>query len=132
MSSRLIPPNVGEIFFTVSMIDALSCVAKLIGNASISASPLNRIDFTSITAIAASGPTLPSPNTADPSVTTATLLARFVKANDSDLSLAMAILTAATPGVYAIDNSSAVSTFILEAILTLPLLALCRIIASAP
>ena len=48
MSSRLIPPNVGAIFFTVSMIDALSCVAKQIGNASISASPLT-VSYTHLT-----------------------------------------------------------------------------------
>jgi hypothetical protein len=57
------------------------------------------MDLPSITGIAASGPTLPRPRTAEPSLTTATMFARLVRLKDSDLSLAIAMLTAATPGV---------------------------------
>ena len=99
MSSRFMPPKVGAIYLTVSIIAWLSWVARQMGKASMSARPLNRMHLPSITAIAASGPMLPSPSTAEPSVTTATLLPRLVRAYASDLSAAMARLTAATPGV---------------------------------
>ena len=73
MSSRLMPPKVGAISFTASMICAGSWVPRQIGKASIPANSLNSIALPSITGIAASGPMSPSPSTAEPSETTATV-----------------------------------------------------------
>ena len=78
ISSRLIPPKTGAIRFTVSMISSVSFVSKQIGKASIPANSLNKIDFPSITGIAASGPISPSPRTAVPSDTTATKFAVYL------------------------------------------------------
>ena len=50
----------------------------------------------------------PRPNTADPSVTTATVFRLIVKRRASDLSAAIACEIRATPGVYARDKSSRV------------------------
>ena len=74
MSSRLIPPNAGAMRTTVSMIFSVSCVSRQIGNALMPPNSLNRTAFPSITGIAANGPILPSPRTALPSETTATVL----------------------------------------------------------
>jgi hypothetical protein len=51
---------------------------------------------------------LPSPSTAEPSVTTATVLRLMVSLRTASGSLAMAIEMRATPGVYAIERSSRV------------------------
>ena len=75
MSSRLIPPKEGAILFTVSMISSVSFVSRQMGNASTFAKRLNKTDLPSITGIAARGPISPSPRTAVPSETTATVLA---------------------------------------------------------
>ena len=80
MSSRFIPPKVVAKFLTVCMMESLSWVARQRGKASTSARPLNKIHLPSITGIAASGPMLPNPRTAEPSVTTATVLPRLVRA----------------------------------------------------
>jgi hypothetical protein len=53
----------------------------------------------SITGMAAAGPMLPSPSTADPSVTTATVLRLMVSLRASSGLEAMARQTRATPGV---------------------------------
>src|SRR3712207_7165493 len=53
-----------------------------------------------------SGPRLPSPSTAEPSLTTATLLALLVKANTLSRSCAMARQTRATPGVRSEEHTS--------------------------
>ena len=66
--------------------------------------------FPSITGSAASGPMLPSPSTADPSVTTATLFCRIVSRQTLSGSSAIAREMRATPGVYTSDRSSRVRT----------------------
>ena len=78
MSSRLMPPKVGAISFTVWMISSGSLVARQTGKASTCANSLNSIALPSITGIAASGPMSPSPSTAEPSDTTATVFALIV------------------------------------------------------
>ena len=90
------------------------------------------MDLPSMTGMAASAPMLPRPSTAEPSVTTAMVLPRLVRLYDSVGSAWMAMHTDATPGVYAMDRSSSVSTVILDAMLTLPRLSRCRRIASEP
>ena len=50
------------------MISSVSCVSKQIGNAFTPPNSLKRAAFPSITGMAASGPILPSPSTALPSV----------------------------------------------------------------
>ena len=72
MSSKFIPPNPGAIILTVCTISSTFFVSKHIGNASTSANSLNSTAFPSITGNPALGPISPKPNTADPSVTTAT------------------------------------------------------------
>ena len=72
MSSRLIPPKVGAIFFTVSIKASMSFVPISISKTSISANILNNNAFPSITGFEASGPISPSPKTAVPLVITAT------------------------------------------------------------
>ena len=52
-----------------------------------------------MTGNAASGPMLPRPSTADPSVTTATVLRLIVSLRAADGSFAIAIEIRATPGV---------------------------------
>src|SRR5439155_1149569 len=69
---------------------------------------------------AARGPMLPSPSTADPSVTTATACDTQVYSSASDSSAAMARHTSATPGVYASDRSSRVFSGTVEATSSLP------------
>ena len=81
MSSRLMPPKVGAMSRTALMICSGSCVSRQIGNASTSANSLKSIAFPSITGIAASGPMSPSPSTALPSETTATVLRLIVNSN---------------------------------------------------
>ena len=100
MSSRLMPPNVGASAVTVRTISSASfLVARQIGNASTPANSLNKQHLPSITGIAASGPMSPSPSTALPSETTATVLRLIVywKARSSSSSIARQ--TRATPGV---------------------------------
>ncbi len=74
MSSRLIPPKPGETACTTATISSTSFVARQSGKASTPANSLNSIALPSITGIAASGPMSPSPKTAVPSLTTATML----------------------------------------------------------
>src|SRR5687768_16423761 len=74
MSSRLMPPNPGARYFTVSTILSVSLVARQSGNASTLANSLKSIALPSMTGSAASGPISPRPRTAVPSVTTATML----------------------------------------------------------
>src|SRR6185437_7802453 len=64
--------------------------------------------------------TLPRPSTADPSVTTATLLRLMVRRRASSGLAARARLTRATPGVYAIDRSSRLRSGTFERISILP------------
>ncbi len=78
MSSRLMPPNPGAIALTTATISSGSRVSRQIGKASTPANSLNSIALPSITGIAARGPMSPSPSTAVPSETTATVLRLIV------------------------------------------------------
>ncbi len=69
------------------------------GNASTPPNSLNSIALPSITGIAASGPMSPSPSTAVPSETTATVLRLIVYWNALSGSSKIARHTRATPGV---------------------------------
>src|SRR6185437_9820087 len=93
---------------------------RQIGQASMLAKRLNSAALPSITGSAAYGPTLPRPSTADPSVTTATLLRLMVRRRASSGLAARARLTRATPGVYAIDRSSRLRSGTFERISILP------------
>src|SRR5215470_13201699 len=79
MSSRLMPPNPGAISCTARTISSVSWLSRQIGQASMSANRLNRAALPSMTGSAAYGPMLPRPSTAEPSVTTATLLRLIVR-----------------------------------------------------
>ena len=106
MSSRLTPPYTGAMALTISTISSVSWVSRQTGQASTPANRLNSAALPSITGSAAAGPMLPSPSTADPSVTTATVLRLMVSRRASSGFSAMARQTRATPGVYARDRSS--------------------------
>ena len=69
------------------------------GKASTPANSLNSSALPSITGIAASGPMSPSPSTAVPSETTATMLPLTVSDQARSGSAAIALQTRATPGV---------------------------------
>ena len=99
MSSRLIPPKPGAIALTVRTISWTSVVARQTGNASMPPNSLNSIALPSITGIAASGPMLPSPSTAVPSDTTATVFRLIVSDQARSGASAIARHTRATPGV---------------------------------
>ena len=81
------------------MISSVSCVSRHTGHASTLANRLNSAALPSITGIAAAGPRLPSPSTAEPSVTTATVLRLIVSRRASSGLAAIAWQTRATPGV---------------------------------
>ena len=81
------------------MISSGSFVLRQIGKASTPPNSLNSIALPSITGIAASGPMSPSPSTALPSDTTATVLRLIVYWNALSRSWAIALHTRATPGV---------------------------------
>ena len=106
MSSRLIPPNPGAMSCTVRTISSVSWLSRQIGQASMPANRLNRAALPSITGMAAYGPMLPRPSTAEPSVTTATEFRLIVSRRASSGFAAMASATRPTPGVYDIDRSS--------------------------
>ncbi len=99
MSSRLIPPKEGARALMILMISSVSLVATQTGQASTPANSLKSNAFPSMTGIAASGPMSPSPSTAVPSETTATVFRRMVKVYDFFTSFAIAMQTRATPGV---------------------------------
>jgi hypothetical protein len=99
MSSRLTPPKPGATARTVATISPTSRVARQSGQASMPANSLNSIALPSITGIAASGPMSPSPRTAVPSVTTATVFCLIVRLQTFWRSSAIAWDTRATPGV---------------------------------
>ena len=79
-------------------ISSGSWVSRHSGQASIPANRLNSAALPSITGSAAFGPMLPSPSTAEPSVTTATLLRLIVSRRASSGLSAIARQTRATPG----------------------------------
>ena len=90
------------------MISSVSCVSSTTGQASTPPNRLNSAALPSITGSAAAGPMLPRPSTAEPSVTTATVLRLMVSRRASSGFSAIARQTRATPGVYARDSSSRV------------------------
>ena len=98
----------GAIAFTVATISSTSFVARQMGQASTPPNSLNSIALPSMTGRAASGPMSPSPSTAVPSVTTATVCCLIVRFQTFVGSSAIADDTRATPGVYAIERSSRV------------------------
>ncbi len=93
------PANPGEMAFTMDTISSASVVSRQIGKASMSPKRLNSAALPSMTGIAASGPMLPSPSTAVPSVTTATVLRLMVRRRASSGLSTMAWQILATPGV---------------------------------
>ncbi len=80
-------------------ISSVSWVSRHTGQASTPANRLNSAALPSITGSAAAGPMLPSPSTAEPSVTTATVFRLMVNRRASSGFLAIAMHTRATPGV---------------------------------
>lgn len=84
---------------TAATISSGSWVSRQIGQASMSAKRLNRAALPSMTGMAAIGPMLPRPSTAEPSVTTATVLRLMVRRRASSGFSAIAMHTRATPGV---------------------------------
>ena len=72
ISSKLIPPNVGEIFLTVSINSSIFFVSISMSNTSMSANILNSSPLPSITGLEAKGPISPNPKTAVPFEITAT------------------------------------------------------------
>ena len=89
----------GAIAFTTATISSTSVVSRQIGQASMSANRLNSAALPSITGIEAPGPMSPRPSTAEPSVTTATVLPLMVSRRTSSGCSASARQTRATPGV---------------------------------
>ena len=72
MSSKLIPPKVGDIAFTVCINNSGSLASISMSKTSMSANILNRTPFPSITGLEANGPMSPKPRTAVPLEITAT------------------------------------------------------------
>ena len=71
MSSKLMPPKVGEILFAVEINACGSLASTSISNTSMSAKRLNKTALPSITGLLAKEPTSPKPRTAVPFVMTA-------------------------------------------------------------
>ncbi len=99
MSSRLMPAKPGAMALTTSTIASVSWVSRHSGQASMPAKRLKRAALPSMTGSAAFGPMLPRPSTAEPSVTTATLLRLMVSRRASSGCSAICVHTRATPGV---------------------------------
>ena len=99
MSSRFTPPKEPESSSTVLTISSTSLLLTHRGMASTSPKALNKAHFPSITGIPASGPISPSPRTAVPSVTTATVFHLLVKSKDLFTSFCISRQGVATPGV---------------------------------
>ena len=72
MSSKLIPPNVGEMAFTVSINLSGSFSFTSMSKTSIPAKILNNKPLPSMTGLPAKGPIFPKPKTAVPFEITAT------------------------------------------------------------
>ena len=80
------------------------------GKPSTPAKFLNRSALPSITGSEASGPMLPRPSTAVPSVTMATVFFLMVSSWTRSGLISISVQMRATPGVYAIDRSSRSAT----------------------
>ena len=98
ISSKLIPPNVGDIAFIVSTNLSTSVASTSISKTSISANILKSKPFPSITGLEASGPIFPKPKTAVPLEITATKFPFAVYLYTSFLRLAICLQGSATPG----------------------------------
>ena len=120
MSSRLIPPYAGAIALTIATISSVSWVSSTTGQASTPPNRLNSAALPSITGSDAAGPRLPRPSTAEPSLTTATVLRLMVSRRASAGFSAIAMQTRATPGVYARDSSSRLRSATFEVTSILP------------
>ena len=99
MSSRLMPPKLLEMRAMVLTISSTSWVSTHRGKASTPANSLKRTHLPSMTGIPATGPMLPRPSTAEPSVMTATMFCRRVSWKDLAGSFWISRQGAATPGV---------------------------------
>jgi hypothetical protein len=99
MSSRTIPPKLVVRRRQISTISSQSRVFRAMGMASTPAKVLKKTERTSSMARADSGPALPMPYTADPSLITATVFPRHVRSKDRMGVLAISRHGAATPGV---------------------------------
>ena len=73
ISSKFIAPSVGSKYLQVLIISSSSWVARQRGNESTPASSFSKIDLPYITGMAPIGPIFPRPNTAEPSLMTATM-----------------------------------------------------------
>ena len=98
ISSKLIPPKVGAIAFTVSINLSTSVVSTSISKTSISAKILKSKPFPSITGLEASGPIFPKPKTAVPLEMTATKFPLEVYLYTLFLSFSISKQGSATPG----------------------------------
>ena len=101
ISSKLIPPKVGAIAFTVCIKSSTSVASTSISKTSMSANILKSNPFPSITGFDASGPISPRPKTAVPFVITATKFPLAVYLYTLFLSFAISKQGSATPGEYA-------------------------------
>jgi hypothetical protein len=99
ISSRFIPPNTGSKHFTTFTISSGSLVLRHIGNASTPAKVLNRTALPSITGMPAAGPMSPSPKTAVPLLTTATMFPLQVYSYTLSGQAWISLHGSATPGV---------------------------------
>ena len=99
MSSRFTPPKLPASSCTVRTISSTSLERMHSGKASTSAKVLKRAHLPSMTGMPASGPMLPRPRTAEPSVTTATRFQRRVYSYERLGSFWISRQGTATPGV---------------------------------
>lgn len=120
MSSRFMPPKLGSSDFTSSTSFSGSLRFMHIGRASTPPRYLKMTAFPSITGMAASGPMSPRPSTLVPSVIIAIVFHLLVYSKDSFVSLCIALLTDATPGVYQTAKSSRLLMGILGTISSFP------------
>ena len=98
ISSKFIPPNVGEIILTVSINFSGSLASISISKTSIPAKILKSKAFPSITGFEASGPMSPKPKTAVPLVITATKFPFDVYLYTLFISFSISKQGKATPG----------------------------------
>ena len=105
ISSKFMPPKVGDIAFTVEINFSTSVSFTSISKTSISANILNNKPLPSITGFEASGPMSPNPKTAVPFDITATKLPLAVYLYTLSIFLFIDKQGSATPGEYAKERS---------------------------
>ena len=101
MSSRLIPPKVTAIFFTVFTNSSTLVASTSISKTSMSANILKSNPFPSITGLEAAAPISPNPRTDVPFEITATRFPLAVYSNTISGFAAISRQGSATPGEYA-------------------------------